>query len=82
MSPASHPGPTKSCNKKLHDDQKTYMMIRMVRRSIDKRSEEHRYSEVSIMNGHSPDVDQDVHNQIRKLVHWEEKHVDMIGTTL
>ena len=50
--------------------------------SINERSENLRNSCVPFVNGNRPEVDQSEHEQVGVLVHWEEEHIDVVGTTL
>ena len=58
------------------------MVVGVVCGPIDYRSDDHGDPEVPVVYGNRPDVDQYVHDQVRVLVHWEEEHVDVVGTAL
>jgi DNA-directed RNA polymerase subunit K/omega len=58
------------------------VMIRVVGAAVDDGLEEFGDSEVVVVNGHCPNVDNDIEQQVRVLVHGEQEHVDVVGAAL
>ena len=53
-----------------------------MRRAVDDRSQHRRNTEVTVVYRHRPDVDGDVQQQVRELLHRKAEDVDVVGHRL
>ena len=58
------------------------MVIHVVSRTVDDRLENFRDSEIAVVDGDRPDVDEDKQEEIGEFVEGEKKGVDVVGDAL
>jgi len=58
------------------------VMVGVVGRAVDYRLQCERNAEVSVVNGHGPDVDEDVEEEIGELVQGKKERIEVIRDAL